>query len=608
MKNKKVDFIIIRFLLCIILFIISLFVDSYSILFLFIAYVIMSYDIYLEVVENILKLDFFDEGFLMVIATIGAICIGDIKEAVMVFFLYQVGEYFGDRAVGESKKSIVKLLSLKTEIAHVKMEDNIKDVFLEKIKIDDILVVKKGEIVPVDGVVLSNKVVVDTSSITGESVHKIRNVGEEVLSGFINVGEAFELKVVRKYKDSTVSRILKMVLESEERKTKSERFIRKFARIYTPCVVLCAFLITIVPLLFGGDFSTYFYRSLIFLVISCPCALVISVPLSFFCGIGFASKKGILFKGSNELEEISKCNCVLFDKTGTLTKGNFVIKEIYGDSKDKILKYASHAEYYSIHPIASLIKNEYKREISMNKIEDYQEIIGNGVKAKVFDKEVLVGNSSLLEKFNISCPDISEIGTKVFVALDGKYLGCILVGDEIKETSLKAIKTLRKVPLLKLGILSGDNEDSVSEVAKKLKISCYYSSLLPQQKMEKIEQMQKDCRVIFVGDGVNDALALQKSDIGISMGGVGSDIAIEASDVVFMDDDLSKLKTAISISNKTRRIVWQNIIFSLSVKFCIMILGIFGITNMWMAIFADVGVTFLAILNSLRIFYSKNIN
>lgn len=608
MKNKKVDFIIIRFLLCITLFIISLFVDSYSIIFLFIAYVIMSYDIYLEVLENILKLDFFDEGFLMVIATIGAICIGDIKEAVMVFFLYQVGEYFGDRAVGESKKSIVKLLSLKTEVAHIRVDDKIKDVVLEKIKIDDILVVKKGEMVPVDGVVLSNKVVVDTSSITGESVCKIKNVGEEVLSGFINTGEAFELKVVKKYKDSTVSRILKMVLESEERKTKSERFIRKFAHIYTPCVVLCAFLITIIPLLFGGDFSTYFYRSLIFLVISCPCALVISVPLSFFCGIGCASKKGILFKGSNELEEISKCNYVLFDKTGTLTKGNFVIKKIYGDSKDKILKYAAYAEYYSIHPIAFLIKNEYKKEISMNKIEDYQEIIGNGVKAKVFDKEVLVGNSGLLEKFNISCPDISEIGTKVFVALDGKYLGCILVGDEIKETSLKAIKTLRKVPSLKLGILSGDNEDSVSEVAKKLKISCYYASLLPQQKMEKIEEMQKGCRIIFVGDGVNDALALQKSDIGISMGGVGSDVAIEASDVVFMDDDLSKLKTAISISNKTRRIVWQNIIFSLSIKFCVMILGIFGITNMWMAIFADVGVTFLAILNSLRIFYSKNIN
>lgn len=606
MKSKKFDPMIVRFLICVILFGISFFVGDYSFVLLLVAYLVMSYDIYLEVFENILKFDFFDEGFLMVIATIGAICIGDMKEAVMVFFLYQVGEYFGDKAVGESKKSIVKLLSLKTEIAHVKMDDHIEDVSLDNVKIDNILVVKKGETVPVDGVVVSNRAVMDTSSITGESVHKIRNIGDEVLSGFINVGDAFELRSTKVYKDSTISRILKMVEESEERKTKSERFISKFAKIYTPCVVLLAVLITVVPLLFGGDFSTYFYRSLIFLVISCPCALVISVPLSFFCGIGAASKKGILFKGSNELEEISKCDYVLFDKTGTLTKGNFVIKEICGDSKDKILKYAAYAEYYSIHPIASLIKTEYKDEISMNKIEDYQEIVGNGVKAKVFGKEVLVGNAGLLEKFNVICPDISEVGTKIFVALDGKYLGCILVGDEIKNTTVKAIKELKKEDSLQLGILSGDNADVVSEVAKKLKISNYYSSLLPQEKMEEIKKIQKQHRVIFIGDGVNDALALQKSDIGISMGGVGSDIAIEASDVVFMDDDLTKLCKAIYISKKTRRIVWQNIIFSLSVKFCVMILGVFGVTNMWMAIFADVGVTFLAILNSLRIFYRNN--
>lgn len=601
MKNK---IMIWRFILAILFFVLGILFPSFNIYFFLLSYFIMSYDIYVKVVKNILKLDFFDEGFLMIIATIGAICIGELEEAVMVFFLYQIGEYFGDKAVDDSKKSIIDLLSLKSKVAHLKTEDSLKDIPLEKIKKDDLLIIKKGETIPVDGIITFGHGNIDTSSLTGESVYKLRGVGDSILSGSINVDDVLEIKAEKKYEDSTIYRMLKMVQESEEKKTKSERFITKFAKIYTPIVVLIAFLIVVIPYLLGWDGSKFLYRALVFLVISCPCALVISVPLSFFCGIGAASRKGILFKGSNELEEISKCNTILLDKTGTLTKGNFIIKEILGDAKEEVLKYAAYAEYYSIHPIASVIKQKYSKKIEMKDITDYEEIAGMGVTAKIKTNQVLVGNEKLMQQYQISCPKITDYGTHIIVAKNKKYLGTIIIQDEIKETTFSAISKLRNKNL-NFCILSGDEEKSVKEVANQLKISEFHASLLPEEKLSLIKEFQQKTKTIFIGDGINDALALKQSDIGISMGGVGSDVAIEASDVVFMTDDLEKLNTAFSISKRTRRIVWQNILFSLTVKLIVMLLGIFGIANMWLAVFSDVGVTFLAILNALRIFYQK---
>ena len=573
-----------------------------------IAYLIVGLEIVWKAIRNIFRGKVFDEHFLMAVATIGAFVIGEFPEAVAVMLFYQVGELFQDYAVDKSRKSITSLMDIRPDIAFVRRNGNIEKVSPEDVKIGENIVVKPGEKIPLDGIIIEGSSLVDTSALTGESVPKEVTVDDEVLSGCINENGLLTIKVEKEFGESTVSKILDLVENASSKKSKSENFITKFAKYYTPIVVIIAVLLAIIPpfVLNLGEFTEWLYRALTFLVVSCPCALVISIPLGFFGGIGGASKTGILVKGSNYLEALSNTEIVVFDKTGTLTEGVFEVQKVEanGIAKEELLKYATYAESNSNHPISISLKKAYNKEINQSSILNTEEIAGRGVFSNVEGREVLVGNDKLMKEKNISYTPCNEIGTILYVAIDNKYAGYILIADKIKEDSFKAIKTLKKNNIKETVMLTGDKKEVGEKVAKELGLDKVYTELLPDGKVEKVEELIKDKsekgKLVFVGDGINDAPVLAISDIGIAMGGLGSDAAIEAADVVIMTDEPSKIGTAIKISKKTMSIVKQNIVFAIAVKVLVLILTAFGIGTMWEAVFADVGVSVLAIINSLR--------
>lgn len=579
------------------------------------AYLLAGYDILYTAIKNIIKGRIFDENFLMGLATLGALAIKEYPEAVMVMVLYQLGEYFQHRAVKKSRRSILELMDIRPDYAYKEENGKVIKYSPEEINQGDIILVKTGEKIPLDGVITEGSAILDTSALTGESVPKTVKMGDTAISGCINTNGVIKIKVTKKYGESTVSKILKLIEHASSKKSRTENFITRFAGYYTPAVVAAALMLAVLPplLLPDAQFTIWLKRALTFLVISCPCALVISIPLSFFGGIGGASKCGILIKGSNYLEALSKPDSVVFDKTGTLTKGSFEVTKISpqnGISEGELIEYAAYAENYSNHPIALSLKKAYKKDIDTSKISNVSEFAGNGVKADINGEEILAGNSALMEKFQINIQEHPDEGTVVYCAKNGEYIGYIVISDEIKEDSPLAIKELKKV-VGKTVMLTGDSEAAAKRISERLGIQQVYSQLLPQDKVEKLEniiaQKQKDKNVIFIGDGINDAPVLTRADVGIAMGAMGSDAAIEAADVVIMDDKPSKIYTAVKIAQKTMLIVKQNIIFALGVKALFLLLGAFGFMTMWGAVFADVGVALLAVLNSLRSLRVKNI-
>lgn len=574
-----------------------------------ISYIIVGGEIVLKALKNITRGQIFDENFLMSIATIGAFAIGEFPEGVAVMLFYQVGELFQDIAVNRSRKSIAALMDIRPDYANLKVGNEIKKVSPEEVSIGDMIIVKPGEKIPLDGKVIEGNSMVDTSALTGESVPREVEAGNDILSGCINKNGVLTIEVTKEFGESTVAKILDLVQNASSKKAPTENFITKFARYYTPVVVIAALLLAVVPPLVvpGATFSQWIYRALVFLVISCPCALVVSIPLGFFGGIGGASKNGVLIKGSNYLEALNDVDTVVFDKTGTLTRGVFNVTEINsakGINNEELLEYAAYAESYSNHPIAHSILKAYGKEIDKEKIESYDEISGHGTKVKYRGKEILAGNVKLMKKENISYNQEELAGTVVHMAVDGKYAGYILISDEVKEDSAAAIKALKSIGVRKTVMLTGDNKIVGHKVAKQLGLDEVYAELLPDQKVEKVEMLDKqktpNRKLIFVGDGINDAPVLARADIGVAMGGLGSDAAIEAADVVLMTDEPMKLVTAIKVAKRTRRIVLQNIIFALGVKFIVLILGAVGIASMWTAVFADVGVSVLAVINAMR--------
>ena len=579
------------------------------------AYLLAGYDILYTAIKNIIKGRIFDENFLMGLATLGALAIKEYPEAVMVMVLYQLGEYFQHRAVKKSRRSILELMDIRPDYAYKEENGKIIKYSPEEINTGDIILVKTGEKIPLDGVITEGSAILDTSALTGESVPKTVKIGDTAISGCINTNGVIKIKVTKKYGESTVSKILKLIEHASSKKSKTENFITRFAKYYTPAVVAAALMLAVLPplLLPDAQFTIWLKRALTFLVISCPCALVISIPLGFFGGIGGASKCGILIKGSNYLEALSKPDSVVFDKIGTLTKGSFEVTKISpqnGISGEELVEYAAYAENYSNHPIALSLKKAYKKDIDTSKISNVSEFAGNGVKADINGEEILAGNSALMEKFQINIQEHPDEGTVVYCAKNGEYIGYIVISDEIKEDSPLAIKELKKV-VGKTVMLTGDSEAAAKRISERLGIQQVYSQLLPQDKVEKLENIiaekQKDKNVIFIGDGINDAPVLTRADVGIAMGAMGSDAAIEAADVVIMDDKPSKIYTAVKIAQKTMLIVKQNIIFALGVKALFLLLGAFGFMTMWGAVFADVGVALLAVLNSLRSLRVKNI-
>lgn len=574
------------------------------------AYFLAGWDILLQAIRNINKGQLFDENFLMSIATIGAFAIGEYPEAVAVMLFYKVGELFQDMAVNKSRRSIRSLIDIRPDFANLKTEDGFNTVSPASVRIGDTILVKPGERVPLDGIVVEGKSEVDTSALTGEFVPKIVNPGDSILSGFINKTGVIQVRVTKSFKNSTVSRILDLVQNAAAKKAATENFITKFAKYYTPVVVSVAFSIAVIPPVVLGnlDFATWFYRALVFLVISCPCALVVSIPLSFFGGIGSASSRGILVKGGNYLEALNSLHTVVFDKTGTLTKGVFKVSKVVnqkGYSKEDVVEYAALAESHSSHPIAKSILEAYGKPIDEARIKSYEEIAGHGVKAVIDNKTVLAGNDKLLHIDNCIEHNTCHVqGTVVHVAVDNIYAGYILISDELKEDSVKTISELKRHGVSNIVILSGDSRQSVESVASKLKVNESYWGLLPHEKVKKLEELQKSLdkgKLAFVGDGINDAPVLARADVGIAMGGLGSDAAIEASDIVLMTDEPYKLVEAINIAAKTRKIVWQNIVFALGIKLAVLTLGAAGVATMWEAVFADVGVALLAVLNALRV-------
>ena len=602
-ENLQVSKIVISVILLAFGLLLSGYPQVKIVIFLF-AYLLVGFDIISEAVKNILHGEVFDENFLMSIATIGAFCIKEYPEAIMVMVLYQLGEYFQHRAVEKSRQSITQLMDIRPDFANVIFNDEIVIKTPENVKIDDTIIVKTGEKIPLDGIVIEGSATIDVSALTGESAPKKISVGDNAISGSININGVLKIKVTKLFQNSTVSKILELVQEVAEKKSKSENFISKFAKIYTPIVVFLAVLLVIIPtIFFNGVFSIWFQRALTFLVISCPCAFVIAIPLSFFAGIGGASKCGILIKGSNYIEQLSKVNAVFFDKTGTLTKGAFRVVDIIPNdncTKEELLKDTAYVEYFSSHPIAISIKQAFGKEIDYNNVSNLEEFAGLGLKATIDGYDVIVGNEKLMNKFNIEFEKQQKDGTIVYVAKDDKYLGTIIISDEIKEDVISSIKLLKKIVKF-VAILTGDVKNSADYIAKKIGIVNVYSNLLPIDKVKKIEEcIKKNKTVMFVGDGINDAPVLMRADVGVAMGALGSDAAIESADVVIMDDKISKIPMAIKISKKTMSIVWQNIIFALGVKILFLILGALGYISMWGAVFADVGVTLVAILNALR--------
>lgn len=600
-----------------------------SIVLFFVSYILSGKNVLKSALKNISKGKIFDEQFLMSVASIGAIFVGEIGEAVAVMLFYDIGEFFQDYAVDKSRKSISSLMEIKADKANVLRDGKFVEERAENIKIGDIIELKPGERCALDGKIVKGESFMDTSALTGESVPRKLSVGQEVLSGFVNQDGVLEIQVQKLLEDSAVSRILKLTQEASDVKTKSEKFISRFASVYTPIVCILALAVAFLPplalKLFSPElfvqygFKVWIYRALTFLVVSCPCALVISVPLSFFCGIGAASKKGVLIKGSNFIEALSKAETAVFDKTGTLTKGVFYVKQILpvqGFSKDELLALASHAEFFSNHPISKSLKTAHGKceKCDLLKNENFMEIAGHGLSTILDGKTVLVGNKKLLENQNIQISEeilnsISESGTQIFVAEKNEFKGVIIIGDEVKEDSKTAIKHLKQLGIKKTVMLSGDKKESADFIAKELNLDEVYGELLPDQKVQKVEELisknSKNKKLLFVGDGINDSPVLARSDVGISMGALGSDAAIEASDVVIMDDKISHLVDAIKISKKTMKIVYQNIIVSIAIKVLIMAAGTLGFANMWVAVFGDVGVSFLAVLNSMRILKIK---
>ena len=587
-----------------------------------ISYFTVGYDVLFKAVKNIKKGQIFDENFLMAIATLGAFAIKEFPEAVSVMLFYQIGEMFQDLAVGKSRKSITSLMNIRPDYANLKIEGEIKKVLPKEVKLGDIIVIKPGEKVALDGKITNGSSTFDTSALTGEAIPRTFEIGDEILSGFINTTNLVEIEVTKSFENSTISKILDLVQNASSKKSKTENFITKFARFYTPAVVIIALLIAILPMIFVKDaqFSTWLYRALIFLVVSCPCALVVSIPLGFFGGIGGASKNGILIKGANYLEALNNLETVVFDKTGTLTKGKFKVSEINVQNskytKDDLLKYAAIAESFSNHPIAQSIVLEYeKNNKKLEKTDSsefkFEEIAGHGVKAKYENSEILAGNLKLLKKENVEAAEKDAVGTVVYVAKDGKYLGNLIIADEIKEDAKKTIEELNNLGIKNVVMLTGDNRKIGENVASKLNISKVFTDLLPLGKVEKMEEFLKNKstngKVLFVGDGINDAPVLARADIGVAMGGVGSDAAIEAADMIIMNDEPSKIVTALKIAKKTKKIVWQNIIFALGVKIIILVMGALGFATMWEAVFGDVGVALIAILNATRaLTYKEN--
>lgn len=573
-----------------------------------ISYIVIGYDIVLKAIRNISRGKVFDENFLMTVATIGAICIGNLAEAVSVMLFYQVGELFQSYAVDKSRKSISDLMDIRPDYANVIRNDKHEKVDPSDVNIEEIILIKPGEKVPLDGIVVEGSSSLNTLALTGEAVPRNVKVGDEVLSGCINNSGILKVKVTKEFGESTVSKILDLVENASSRKSSSENFISKFAKYYTPIVVIIAlFLAVLPPLILKDSFNTWIYRTLSFLVVSCPCALVVSIPLSFFGGIGASSRIGVLVKGSNYLEALSKTEIIVCDKTGTLTEGEFKVQNInaIGISDEELLKYASYAENFSNHPISISIKNEYSKKIDAKKVTETKEIPGKGVYAKVENKDVLVGNEKLLNQYKIKHEVVNELGTIIYVAIDNEFKGTITISDKIKEDSYKAIKLFRENNVKKIVMLTGDKDSISKEVSNELNLDEYHSELLPQDKVKIVEELMKEKsesgKLLFVGDGINDAPVLALSDIGVSMGGLGSDAAIEASDVVIMTDEPSKIAESISISRKTMRIVKQNIIFAITVKISVLLLSALGIATMWSAVFADVGVSVIAILNAFRI-------
>lgn len=586
-------------------------VESFIFFLFLLAYLIVGGDVLFSAGKNILRGQVFDENFLMGLATLGAFGIGEYPEGVAVMLFYQIGELFQSYAVNVSRESIASLMDIRPDYANVQRDGMLKQVDPESVSVGDIIVVKPGERIPLDGMVTEGVSSVDTSALTGESLPRDLSEGSEALSGCINLSGLLSIKVTKEFGESTVSKILDLVENASSKKAKAESFITKFARYYTPIVVIGALLLAIVPpfIVEGALFSDWLQRALIFLVVSCPCALVISIPLGFFGGIGGASKCGILIKGSNYLEVLSKTGIVVFDKTGTLTKGNFQVTNIYPasgalQSVSEILEFAALTEYYSNHPISASLKEAYGLPINSKRLENVEEIPGHGVRALVDGKAVCVGNERFMERCSISFQKETAPGTLVYVAIEGHYAGCIVIADEIKEDSAESINRLRRVGVKRTVMLTGDSKAVAQTVAQKLGLDEAYAELLPTDKVNRLEELMKEKRIYgklaFVGDGINDAPVLAEADVGIAMGGMGSDAAIEAADIVIMDDRPSKIVTAIGISRKTLGIVKQNIVLALGVKAAVLLLGAFGMATMWEAVFADVGVSVLAILNAMR--------
>lgn len=580
-----------------------------------ISYLLVGIKILKKAIKNILRGKVFDENFLMSLATVGAFAVGEFPEAAMVMILYQIGELFQDYAVNKSRKSIASLMDIRPDYANVYRDDKIEKVNPSEVAIGEIIVIKPGEKIPLDGTVVEGTSMLDTSALTGESVPRKIEVGDDALSGTINETGLIKVKVTKPFGESTVNKILDLVENASSKKSKSEKFITKFAKYYTPTVVIIALIIAFIPPLIIQDatFKEWIYKALSFLVVSCPCALVISIPLGFFGGIGGASKLGILIKGSNALEALADVETVVFDKTGTLTKGVFEVQDVknFEIEKEELVRLVAHAEKFSTHPVAESVKRFYNNEIDENIIGNIEEIGGYGIIANIENKEVLVGNDKLMAKKNIAYEKCGEAGTILYVAIDNKFAGYILISDKIKDDSEKALKELKKMNIKKTVMLTGDRKEAANSVGKKLKLDEVFSELLPDGKVEKVEELMKvkstRGKLAFVGDGINDAPVLVVSDVGIAMGGLGSDAAIEAADIVIMTDEPSKISKAIKIAKKTMRIVKENIVFALAVKFIVLLLTVIGVSTMWEAVFADVGVSVIAILNSLRMLHVKSL-
>ena len=574
-----------------------------------ISYLIVGFEILKKAIRNIVRGKVFDENFLMSVATMGAFAIGEYPEAVAVMLFYQIGELFQSYAVDKSRKSIASLMDIRPDYANVYREGNIETANPEEVKIGETIVIKPGEKIPLDGKIIEGKTTLDTKALTGESLPREVSEGDEVLSGCINLNGMIKIEVTKEFGESTVSKILDLVENASSKKSKSENFITKFAKYYTPAVVIIALILAIVPPLViqGATFSDWIYRALSFLVVSCPCALVISIPLSFFGGIGGASKKGILIKGSNYLEALSNAEIAVFDKTGTLTKGVFEVQEVkpVDISNEELLKIAAYAENYSNHPISKSIKQAYNKPIDENEIINSEELSGLGIVAKIGEKNVLVGNEKLMQEKQIEFEKCNKIGTIIYIAINGKYTGYILIADKIKEDAKQTIEELKKNDIKQTIMLTGDKKEVGESVAKEVGIDKVYTELLPTDKVQKVEELLKTKspkgKLVFVGDGINDAPVLTLADIGIAMGGLGADSAIEAADIVIMTDEPSKIIKAIKLSKKTMRIVKENIVFAIFIKILVLVLTAFGLSTMWEAVFADVGVSIIAIINALRV-------